>query len=66
MVGTRMGVSPLKANRRARMAKKKNELAIQSEAQISNSQIFDRVSNIIESRKYRAGIFANSEITIMY
>ena len=48
------------------MAKKKNELAIQSEAQISNSQIFDRVSNIIESRKYRAGIFANSEITIMY
>jgi predicted nuclease of restriction endonuclease-like (RecB) superfamily len=48
------------------MAKKKNEIVKQNEVDITDLQIFERVAAIIESRKYRAGVFANSEITIMY
>jgi len=48
------------------MPKNKKEPAVQNEARISEIQIFEKVSGIIETRKYRAGMFANSEITIMY
>jgi predicted nuclease of restriction endonuclease-like (RecB) superfamily len=48
------------------MSKKKNELAVQSETLLDGSQIFDKVSSIIETRKYRAGVYANCEITLMY
>ena len=48
------------------MAKKKNEIIAHGEVQVSDTQIFKHVANIIESRKYRAGIFANCEITLMY
>ena len=45
---------------------KKKEIIVQGENQIVDSQIFERVANIIESRKYRAGAYANCEITLMY
>ena len=48
------------------MAKKKNELVVQENVNISEIQIFERVAEIIETRKYRAGAFANCEITLMY
>jgi predicted nuclease of restriction endonuclease-like (RecB) superfamily len=48
------------------MGRTKNELAKQGETQINESQIFERVASIIESRKIRAGTFANREITLMY
>ena len=48
------------------MSKKKNEIAMLSESHIGDAQIFECVANIIESRKYRAGVFANCEITLMY
>jgi hypothetical protein len=48
------------------MSKKKNELAVQGETLLDGSQIFDKVSSIIETRKYRAGAYANCEITLMY
>ena len=48
------------------MGKKKAELAAQGETQIDNSQIFDSVANIIETRKSHAGMYANREITLMY
>ena len=48
------------------MSNKKNELAIKSETQVDELLIFDKVSSIIETRKYRAGVYANCEITLMY
>ena len=48
------------------MEKNKDELALQSKINIDEMQIFERVANIIESRTYRAGAFANCEITLMY
>jgi len=48
------------------MGKIKNELAEKGKTQIDESQVFERVSSIIESRKIRAGSFANREITLMY
>jgi len=48
------------------MAKKKNELVVQENVSISEVQVFERVAEIIETRKYRAGAFANCEITLMY
>lgn len=48
------------------MAKKKNELAIQSETQIDELALFERVSAIIENRKSCAGAYANREVTLMY
>jgi len=48
------------------MGKKKNELMKNTEAQINELEIFERVADIIETRKYRAGTFANFEITLMY
>jgi predicted nuclease of restriction endonuclease-like (RecB) superfamily len=48
------------------MDKKKNELAVQSENQIDETALFEHVSAIIESRKSRAGAYANREVTLMY
>ena len=48
------------------MAKKKNEIVVQDNVNISGAQFFERVAEIIETRKYRAGAFANCEITLMY
>jgi len=48
------------------MSKSKKELALQEDSFLNDSQIFERVANIIETRKYRAGVYANCEITLMY
>ena len=48
------------------MSKKKQELAVQSETQIDEAALFRRISEIIESRKARAGAYANREIALMY
>jgi predicted nuclease of restriction endonuclease-like (RecB) superfamily len=48
------------------MTKIKNELALQGETQIDEAQLFERVASIIESRKSRAGAYANREVTLMY
>lgn len=48
------------------MSKTKNELAVQSEKLFDESQIFQRVAEIIETRKSNAGAYANREITLMY
>ena len=48
------------------MVKKKQELTLQSEKQIDESQIIERVAKIIETRKSLAGAYANREITLMY
>ena len=48
------------------MSKKKNELAIQSDMAIDENHIFECVSKIIENRKSRAEVFANSEVTLMF
>jgi hypothetical protein len=61
-----MAANQLYKKRSRRMAKKKNEIIEQSEAQIDEMQIFKHVANIIETRKYRAGAYANCEITLMY
>ena len=48
------------------MAKKRNELAVQNGMQVDDLLIFEKVSSIIETRKARAGVYANSEVTLMY
>ena len=48
------------------MSKPKEGLVVQSYPLLDEAQIFERVANIIETRKYRAGTFANCEITLMY
>jgi predicted nuclease of restriction endonuclease-like (RecB) superfamily len=48
------------------MSKTKKGLVVQSEMQLDESQIFERVASIIETRKSRAGAFANREVTLMY
>jgi len=48
------------------MAKKKNELAVQNAMSVDDLQILEKVSGIIETRKARAGAYANSEVTLMY
>ena len=45
---------------------KNNELIVQSKTQIDESQVFERVASIIETRKSRAGAYANSEVILMY
>jgi hypothetical protein len=44
----------------------KDGLTIQNDGMIDELVIFERVSEIIESRKSRAAAYANSEITLMY
>ena len=48
------------------MSKKKQEITIQSDNQPDETQIFERVAEIIETRKSRAGAYANREVTLMY
>lgn len=49
------------------MSKKKSQaLSVQGEKQIDEAALFERVSAIIESRKARAGAYANREVTLMY
>jgi len=48
------------------MSNEKKELTVQGETQIDESAIFERVANIIETRKTRAGAYANREVTLMY
>jgi predicted nuclease of restriction endonuclease-like (RecB) superfamily len=52
------------------MAKKKNELvsaeSTQLEQQVDETQLFERVSAIIENRKATASSYVNREITLMY
>ncbi|MCL2544629.1 MAG: PDDEXK nuclease domain-containing protein [Clostridia bacterium] len=48
------------------MSKKENKLAVKGESQMDEAQIFDYVANIIETRKSRAGAYANREVTLMY
>ncbi|MCL2796698.1 MAG: PDDEXK nuclease domain-containing protein [Firmicutes bacterium] len=48
------------------MPKNKKEFALSSEPQIDERPIFTRISEIIESRKSRAGAYANREVTLMF
>ena len=50
-----MGLSRQKANRRNHMSKNKNEFVTHEELKIDEALLFERVSDIIENRKYRAG-----------
>ena len=48
------------------MSKKKPETALSGEMQIDENSLFARVAEIIETRKSRAGAYANREVTLMY
>ena len=48
------------------MSKVKKELIAQGDIRLDESQIFERVAEIIETRKSRAGAYANREVTLMY
>ena len=48
------------------MSHKKHEIAVQNEPRLDDSQLFESVASIIETRKSRAGAYANREITLMY
>ena len=48
------------------MGRKRQEIIKHGESQIAEDHIYERVADIIETRKYRAGAYANSEITLMY
>ena len=48
------------------MSKKKPKTALSNEVQIDEISLFDRVADIIETRKFRAGAYANREVTLMY
>ena len=48
------------------MSKKKPKTALSNEVQIDEISLFDRVAEIIETRKFRAGAYANREVTLMY
>ena len=48
------------------MSKKKTELVVQDETQIDETQLFERVVEIIERRKSRASDYANQEATMMF
>ena len=48
------------------MSKKKPKTALSGELQIDENSLFARVAEIIETRKSRAGAYANREVTLMY
>lgn len=50
----------------ATMSKKKQPTALTNEVQIDENSLFARVAEIIETRKSRAGVYANREVTLMY
>jgi predicted nuclease of restriction endonuclease-like (RecB) superfamily len=45
---------------------KKNKSLPQKNKQINETSLFTHISKIIEKRKYRAGMYANREVTLMY
>jgi len=47
-------------------SKKKPETTLTDEVQIDEISLFDCVAEIIEARKFRAGAYANREVTLMY
>jgi len=48
------------------MSKENQELSVQGEIQIDENQLFERIAEIIETRKSLAGAYANREVTMMY
>ena len=48
------------------MSKIMKELIVKDETRLDESQIFECVTDIIETRKSRAGAYANREVTLMY
>ena len=52
------------------MSKKKSKTVlteeVQNEVQVDENSLFARVAEIIETRKTRAGAYANREVTLMY
>jgi hypothetical protein len=47
--------------------KSKNKKALPlNNTQINESLLFTHISKIIKKRKYRAGMYANREVTLMY
>ena len=48
------------------MSKTENKLATPPENHVDDTTFFERIANIIETRKYRAGAYANREVTLMY
>ena len=48
------------------MVKKKNGITMHNETQIDAAAFFKRVSEIIENRKCRVQVAANSEVTLMF
>jgi len=48
------------------MGNKKKDLAVQGEKQIDEVALFERVSSIIENRKYRAQAQVNQESILMF
>ena len=61
-----MGADLPHAKRSLNLTKSNEELTTQSDTRLDESQIFQRVAEIIENRKSRAGTYANREITLMY
>jgi len=49
----------------AKINKKKKTLTLNN-TQINETSLFTHISKIIEKRKYRAGMYANREVTLMY
>jgi len=45
---------------------KKNKPEVKLTTPINESTLFQHISKIIESRKARAGMFANQEVTLMF
>jgi len=48
------------------MGNEKKEAIVQDEMQLNESLIYSHVANIIETRKAKAGAYANREVTLMY
>ena len=48
------------------MNQKKPKSALAAETRLDELSLFDHVAEIIETRKHRAGSFANREVTLMY
>jgi len=48
------------------MEKKSKKTLTLKNTQIDESSLFTNISQIIEKRKYQAGIYANREVTLMY
>ena len=61
-----MDANILHAKENKTMSKAKRELAVQIENKIDGTALFERVSAIIENRKFRAQTAANSEATLMF